>query len=56
MDRLDEISHKRQQAHKKLLFMKSRVYTAFLEMEKAAYEDGPSRRSKRSLLPLASPS
>jgi AhpD family alkylhydroperoxidase len=50
MDRLDEISRKRQQAHKKLLLMKSRVYKAFLEMEKAAYEDAALPKKQKELI------
>jgi AhpD family alkylhydroperoxidase len=50
MDRLDEISHKRQQAHKKRLFMKSKVYKAFLAMEKAAYEDGALPKKQKELI------
>jgi AhpD family alkylhydroperoxidase len=50
MDRLDEISHRRQHAHKKLLSMKSKVYKAFLEMEKAAYEDGALPKKQKELI------
>ena len=50
MDRLDEISHQRQQAHKKLLSMESKVYKAFLEMEKAAYEDGALSKKQKELV------
>jgi AhpD family alkylhydroperoxidase len=50
MDRLDEISRQREQAHKKLLFMKSRVYKAFLEMEQAAYSDGALPKKQKELI------
>ena len=50
MDRLDEISHKRQQAHKKLLSMRSKVYKAFLAMEKATYEDGALPKKQKELI------
>lgn len=40
MDRLKEISGCRDKAHRKLLSLKSKVYEAFLEMEKAAYCNG----------------
>jgi len=50
MDRLDEISRQRQHAHKKLLSMKSKVYEAFLEMEKAAYEDGALPKKQKELI------
>jgi AhpD family alkylhydroperoxidase len=39
MNRLEEISRKRRRAHDKLLSHKSKVYEAFLEMEKATYSD-----------------
>jgi len=50
MDRLDEIARKREQAHKKLLFMESKVYKAFLEMEKAAYSDGALPKKQKELI------
>ena len=50
MDRLDEISRRRELAHKKLLSMESGVYKAFLEMEKAAYEDGALPKKQKELI------
>jgi AhpD family alkylhydroperoxidase len=50
MNRLDEITQKRQQAHEKLLLMKSKVYNAFLEMEKAAYGDGALPKKQKELI------
>ena len=39
MGRLEEISKRRTKAHEKLTSLKSKTYEAFLEMEKAAYEE-----------------
>ena len=50
MDRIDEIKQKRQQAHAKLLLMKSEVYKAFLEMEKATYCDGALPKKHKELI------
>ncbi|MBN1507352.1 MAG: carboxymuconolactone decarboxylase family protein [Sedimentisphaerales bacterium] len=50
MNQLDEISQRRQQAHQKLLSMKSTVYKAFLEMEKAAYSDGALPKKQKELI------
>ena len=40
MSQLEEISNKRRKAHASLLLLKSKVYDAFLEMEKATFVDG----------------
>jgi AhpD family alkylhydroperoxidase len=50
MDRLKEISERRQKAHKKLLSLKSKVYEAFLEMEKAAYCNGALSKKTKELI------
>ena len=50
MDRLKEISEHREKAHKKLLSLKSKVYEAFLEMEKAAYCDGALPKKTKELI------
>jgi len=50
MDRLKEISEHRDKAHKKLLSLKSKVYEAFLEMEKAAYCDGALPKKTKELI------
>ncbi len=47
MNQLEEISKRRKKAHEKL--MKSKVYEAFLEMEKAAFADGALLRRLRNL-------
>jgi len=50
MDRLKEISEHRDKAHQKLLSLKSKVYEAFLEMEKAAYCDGALHKKTKELI------
>ena len=50
MDRLKEISRHRDKAHKKLLSLESKVYQAFLEMEKAAYCDGTLPKKTKELI------
>ncbi len=40
MDKLQEIAKRRKAAHGKMLALDSKIYRAFLEMEKAAYSDG----------------
>jgi AhpD family alkylhydroperoxidase len=50
MKRLKEISRHRQAAHKKLLSLNSKVYKAFLEMEKAAYCDGALPKKTKELI------
>ena len=47
---MDEISHRRGKAHARLLSLKSKVYEAFLEMEKAAYADGALPRKSKELI------
>lgn len=50
MNRLQEIARKRKKAHAKLLSLKSKVYEAFLEMEKAAYSDGALPKKEKELI------
>ena len=52
MDRFKEISDRRDAAHEKLLALKSRVYRAFLEMEKAAFSDGALPGKTKELIAL----
>ncbi len=47
---LDEISRRRQKAHTKLLSLRSKVYGAFLDMEKAAYADGALSKKSKELI------
>lgn len=50
MNRLEEISRKRRRAHDKLLSLKSKVYEAFLEMDKAAFSDGALPKKTKELI------
>ena len=50
MSELEEIAQKRRKAHKKLLSMKSKVYEAFLDMERAAFSNGAlAKKDKESI-------
>ena len=50
MSKLDEMTRRRKQAHTRLLGAKSRVYEAFLEMEKAAFADGALSKKHKELV------
>jgi len=50
MNEIEEICQKRAQAHKKLLALKSKVYKAFLDMERAAYCDGAIVKKHKELI------
>ena len=50
MGRLEEISERRQTAHTKLLALKSKVYEAFLKMEKATFSDGALPKKTKELI------
>ncbi|MHC4387722.1 MAG: carboxymuconolactone decarboxylase family protein [Planctomycetota bacterium] len=50
MGRLEEISERRQPAHKKLLALKSKVYEAFLKMEEATFSDGALPKKTKELI------
>jgi AhpD family alkylhydroperoxidase len=50
MDKLDEISRRRKHAHEALIGLNSKVYEAFLQMEKAAYSDGTLPRRTKELI------
>jgi AhpD family alkylhydroperoxidase len=50
MGNLKDISRKRKKAHAKLIAAKSRVYEAFLEMEKAAFADGALPKKHKELI------
>lgn len=50
MNRLEEMSRRRKEAHQKLVAAKSRVYKAFLDMERAAYSDGALSRKQKELI------
>jgi AhpD family alkylhydroperoxidase len=50
MDKLDEISRRRNQAHTKLQSLKSKVYEAFLHLEEAAFSDGALPKRTKELI------
>jgi AhpD family alkylhydroperoxidase len=50
MNKLGEMTRRRKEAHAKLLASKSRVYAAFLEMEKAAFSDGALPKKHKELI------
>ena len=50
MNKLEEISRKRKEAHEKLVSMKSKVYDKFLEMEQAAFSDGDLSKKYKELI------
>ena len=50
MEKLEEVSAKRKQAHAKLVALKSKVYEGFLAMEKAAYSDGALLKKHKELI------
>ncbi len=50
MEKLQEITRRRKEAHGKLLALRSPVYQAFLEMEKAAFADGALPKKTKELI------
>ena len=50
MNKLEDMSRRRKDAHAKLVAAKSRVYKAFLEMERATYSDGALTRKQKELI------
>ena len=52
MDRLKQISQQREKAHQKLLSLKSKVYEAFLDMEKETYSDGSLPKKTKELIAI----
>jgi AhpD family alkylhydroperoxidase len=50
MDRIQEICDKRKKAHERLVSLDSKVYKAFLDMEKAAYSDGALPKKTKELI------
>ena len=52
MSELDNICEKRKAAHAKLLSLKSKVYEAFLQMEKAAFADGSLPKKTKELIAI----
>ena len=52
MNKLEEISRKRKEAHQKLLSLHSKVYEIFLEIEKAAFSDGELSKKYKELIAI----
>ena len=52
MNKLKEISTRREAAHNKLLSLKSKVYQAFLQMEEAAFSDGALPKKNKELIAI----
>jgi AhpD family alkylhydroperoxidase len=52
MSKLQDMAARRKEAHARLLAAKSRVYQAFLEMERAAYSDGALSRKQKELVAI----
>jgi AhpD family alkylhydroperoxidase len=50
MNKLDDMTRRRKEAHAKLLAAKSRVYEAFLAMERAAFADGALPKKHKELI------
>jgi len=50
MDKLSELTRKRKAAHSKFLELNSKVYQAFLNMEKAAFSDGALQKKHKELI------
>jgi AhpD family alkylhydroperoxidase len=50
MDKLEEIAAKRKRAHARFIALKSKVYSGFLEMERAAYTDGALPKKHKELI------
>jgi len=48
--KIEEICEQRQRAHEKLLAMKSKVYQAYLDMEKATFSDGALKKKEKELI------
>jgi AhpD family alkylhydroperoxidase len=49
-DKLGEIVRRRKWAHGRLVALKSKVYAAFLEMERAAFADGELSKKMKELI------
>ena len=53
MNKIDEINRKRKKADARMARLDSKVYRAFLEMEKATYRDGALSRKHKELIAAA---
>jgi AhpD family alkylhydroperoxidase len=52
MSKIEEIAQKRKTAHKRLLDLNSKTYSAFLKMESAAYSDGTLSKKFKELIAI----
>lgn len=52
MDKISKLVRNRKKAHLKLQQLKSPVYAAFLDMEKATYSDGALPRKQKELIAI----
>lgn len=52
MDRIREICDKRKRAHETLVSLDSKVYKAFLNMERATYSDGALSKKTKELIAI----
>ncbi len=52
MNSLKDITRKRKEAHARLLAMDSKVYRAFLELERAAFSEGALARKQKELIAI----
>ncbi|HYA45457.1 MAG TPA: carboxymuconolactone decarboxylase family protein [Acidimicrobiales bacterium] len=50
MTRLEDLSKQRGRAHARLVALDSKVYKAFLQMEKAAFSDGALSKRQKELI------
>jgi AhpD family alkylhydroperoxidase len=53
MNQFDEINKKRKEAHARWVRFNSKVYKAFLEMEKATFRDGALSKKNKELIASA---
>ncbi len=50
MDKLEEITKRRKAAHARMMALGSKVYGAFLDMERAAFSDGALAKRDKELI------
>lgn len=53
MDKFNEIDRRRKEAHARLMKLDSKVYKAFLEMEKVTFCDGALSKKNKELMAAA---
>lgn len=52
MDKLKQMTKRRKEAHAELLSLDSKVYRAFLDMERAAFADGELSKRMKELIAI----